>query len=223
MFHQSTDSWLVVILIFPTFSLFPYISNTFLPSQTSIEMPPSASLPYLEDNLEETVLSPAPQNCIVRCRISRDKKGMDRGMYPTYYLHMERHDQKDCFLLAGRKRRRHSTSNYLISCDATDLTRGGDGFVGKVRANFVGSQFNIYDNGPSPKAGQSNDQSRRELAGVVYVSWNRTQTDIGGLETEQKFASFVVAELFGFSEREERVINFLPHMWCSLSVIILAS
>lgn len=25
-----------------------------------------------------------------KCRITRDRKGMDRGLYPTYFLHLER-------------------------------------------------------------------------------------------------------------------------------------
>ncbi|KAG7261232.1 hypothetical protein CRUP_032525 [Coryphaenoides rupestris] len=37
------------------------------------------------------------------------------------------------FLLAGRKRKKCGTSNYLISIDATDLSRGGENFVGKLR------------------------------------------------------------------------------------------
>ena len=45
-------------------------------------------------NLEEFVLDPAPQGQTIKCRITRDKKGMDRGIYPTYYLHMERDDGK---------------------------------------------------------------------------------------------------------------------------------
>lgn len=37
------------------------------------------------------------------------------------------------FLLAGRKRKKSKTSNYLISIDPTDLSRGGDNFIGKLR------------------------------------------------------------------------------------------
>ena len=46
------------------------------------------------DDLDKFCLSPAPQGVTVRCRISRDKKGVDRTMYPTYFLHMERDDGK---------------------------------------------------------------------------------------------------------------------------------
>jgi len=37
------------------------------------------------------------------------------------------------FLLAGRKRKKSKTSNYLISIDPIDLSRDGDAFVGKLR------------------------------------------------------------------------------------------
>ena len=37
------------------------------------------------------------------------------------------------FLLAGRKRKRSKTSNYLISIDPIDLSRDGDSYVGKLR------------------------------------------------------------------------------------------
>lgn len=45
-------------------------------------------------NLEEFVLRPASRGVTVKCRISRDKKGMDRGLYPTYFMHMERDDNR---------------------------------------------------------------------------------------------------------------------------------
>ncbi|KAF7232536.1 hypothetical protein EG68_06086 [Paragonimus skrjabini miyazakii] len=82
----------------------------------------------------------------IRCRITRDKHGMDRGIYPTYYLHMEREDRK-FFLLAARRRKRSATSNYVISSDATDLSRNAYSFAGKLRANFLGTQFVVYTGG----------------------------------------------------------------------------
>ena len=55
--------------------------------QPKEERPPS---PVIEvDNLEEFVLRPAPQGTTIKCRVTRDKKGMDRGLYPTYYLHLD--------------------------------------------------------------------------------------------------------------------------------------
>ncbi|XP_053397003.1 tubby protein homolog isoform X3 [Mercenaria mercenaria] len=126
--------------------------------------------PDMTENLDDFVLKPAPQGVTIKCRITRDKKGVDRGMYPTYFLHMEREDAKRdvkrIFLLAGRKRKKSKTSNYLISTDPTDLTRGGEAFVGKLRSNLLGTQFTLFDSGENPKQGM--DRARKELIGIVY-------------------------------------------------------
>ncbi len=75
------------------------------------------------------------------------------GLFPTYFLHMEREDGRRIFLLAGRKRKKSATSNYLITTDPTDLSRTGESFVGKLRSNMVGTQFTIFDGGEPLKRG----------------------------------------------------------------------
>ena len=74
------------------------------------------------------------------------------GLFPTYFLHMEREDGKKVFLLAGRKRKKSATSNYLITTDPTDLSRAGESFVGKLRSNMMGTQFTIFDGGEPVKS-----------------------------------------------------------------------
>ncbi|KRT79974.1 hypothetical protein AMK59_8140, partial [Oryctes borbonicus] len=123
----------------------------------------------IEGNVEKFVLQPAAQKVLYKCRITRDRKGMDRGLYPTYFLHLERDYGKKVFLLAGRKRKKSATSNYLISTDPTDLSRGAESFVGKLRSNLLGTQFTVYDNGRSPRKGLAEDTlPRQELAAVIY-------------------------------------------------------
>jgi len=124
----------------------------------------------LED-LDQFVLDPAPQGALVKCRITRDRKGMDRGLFPTYFLHMEREDGRKVFLLAGRKRKKSATSNYLMSTDPTDLSRGGDAFVGKLRSNMLGTQFTIFDGGVPTKSRsllQDRSGQRQEISAVLY-------------------------------------------------------
>ena len=65
---------------------------------------------------------------------------------------MEREDGKKVFLLAGRKRKKSATSNYLITTDPTDLSRAGESFVGKLRSNMMGTQFTIFDSGEPLKS-----------------------------------------------------------------------
>ncbi|EPQ17355.1 Tubby-related protein 1 [Myotis brandtii] len=117
----------------------------------------------------EFVLQPAPQGRTVRCRLTRDKRGMDRGLYPSYFLHLD--SEKKVFLLAGRKRKRSKTANYLMSSDPTNLSRGGENFVGKLRSNLLGNRFTVFDNGQNPGRGGGGadvGSLRQELAAVIY-------------------------------------------------------
>ncbi|XP_058882912.1 tubby protein homolog isoform X1 [Acipenser ruthenus] len=134
--------------------------------------PPQADDSSIEvENLEEFSLRPAPRSITIKCRITRDKKGMDRGLYPTYFMHLEKDDGRKVFLLAGRKRKKSKTSNYLISVDPTDLSREGESFVGKLRSNMMGTKFTVYDNGTNPTKAQGlleESNTRQEMAAICY-------------------------------------------------------
>nr|XP_019933327.2 protein king tubby 2 [Aedes albopictus] len=114
--------------------------------------------------VEQWVTQPAPQGVLYKCRITRDRKGMDRGLFPIYYLHLERDYGKKVFCLAGRKRKKSKTSNYIISCDPTDLSRQADGFVGKLRSNVFGTTFFVYDSNKK----EDHANPRLDLAVVIY-------------------------------------------------------
>ncbi|XP_071618592.1 tubby protein homolog isoform X9 [Heliangelus exortis] len=150
---------------------------------------PSTNEPLIDvDDLEEFAMRPAPQGATVKCRITRDKKGMDRGMYPTYYLHLEREHGKKVFLLAGRKRKKSKTSNYLISIDPTDLSRGGESFIGKLRSNLMGTKFTVYDNGVNPIKTTSTLEAtvlRQELAAICY------ETNVLGFKGPRKMSVII--------------------------------
>ncbi|KAL0962956.1 hypothetical protein UPYG_G00347680 [Umbra pygmaea] len=151
---------------------------------------PTAESPLIEvDNLEEFVVRPAPRNVTVKCRITRDKKGMDRGLYPTYFMHMEREDGRKLFLLAGRKRKKSKTSNYLISVDATDLSREGESFMGKLRSNMMGTKFTVYDNGTNPcknpGALLEESNTRQEMAAICY------ETNVLGFKGPRKMTVII--------------------------------
>ena len=54
--------------------------------------PPCAPGPRLGEDMREYVLRPAMRGRTVQCRISRDKRGVDKGMFPFYYLYLEAAD-----------------------------------------------------------------------------------------------------------------------------------
>ncbi|CAI5636261.1 tubby-related protein 3 isoform X2 [Oreochromis niloticus] len=156
-------------------------------------------------NLEEFVLRPAPRGVTVKCRITRDKKGMDRGLYPTYYMHMEKEDCKKVFLLAGRKRKKSKTSNYLISVDATDLSREGESFIGKLRSNLMGTKFTVYDNGTNPcknpGALLEESNTRQELAAICY------ETNVLGFKGPRKMTVIIPGMNMNFERLPVRPQN----------------
>ena len=125
---------------------------------------------------------------------------MDRGLYPTYFLHLERKNGTKTFLLAGRKRKRSKTSNYLISTDPTDLSRSADSFTGKLRSNMLGTQFVVFNNGISYRKFDfkvHNEQDlRQELAAIIY------ETNVLGFKGPRKMTVI----LPGMNSENERVV-----------------
>ncbi|KRY50849.1 Tubby -like protein [Trichinella britovi] len=165
-YSSKSDSETEQEILSPTASLNDINSTTA--EQTALV---SAALNVSEivENLEEFVLRPAAKGTTFKCRITRDKHGLDRNFYPTYFLHLEKEDGKRIFLLAARKRKKSTTSNYLISIDPTDLSRYCASFVGKLRSNVLGTQFTLYDNGENPQKSTVIDVGvRRELAAIIY-------------------------------------------------------
>ncbi|XP_035141810.1 tubby-related protein 2 [Callithrix jacchus] len=141
----------------------------------------SSPCPRLGEDKKAYVLRPALRGIRMQCYIKRDNRGVDKYLFPLYYLYLENPDGLKVqsagpaalgrFLLAGRKRRRSKTSNYLISLDPTDLSRDGDNFVGKVRSNALGTKFSIFDNGVNPDREhliRDTARIRRELGAVCY-------------------------------------------------------
>ncbi|XP_077428815.1 uncharacterized protein LOC144056172 isoform X1 [Vanacampus margaritifer] len=156
------------------------------------ERAPSPEIEF--DDLEKFVMEPAPQGATVKCRVTRDQRGMDKSMYPLYYLHLD--NDKKTFLLAGRKRKKCATSNYLISIDATDLSRGGNNFVGKLRSNLMGTKFTVFDNALNPeKALPDMSNARQELAAIIY------ETNVLGMKGPRRMSVIIP----GMDKDNERV------------------
>ena len=107
---------------------------------------------------------------MVQCYIQRRKTGLGR-LFPTYEIYLKDGDQ---FLLAARKRKKNKSSNYLISLDKEDLARQSGNFFGKLRSNFIGTEFVLYDKGTNPEKldeAQKDSaliQARQELGTVLY-------------------------------------------------------
>ncbi|KAI1702741.1 tub family domain-containing protein [Ditylenchus destructor] len=138
------------------------------------------------NNLDQFVVEPTKKNVTLKCKITRGRKGVDKGIFPIYYCHLEKSDGRRVFLLAARRRKKSATANYLISTDPTDLSRNARSYVAKVRSNALGTAFTIYGNGENPKkASVIGDSIRQELAAVIY------ETNILGLKGPRKMTIII--------------------------------
>ncbi|KAG0500468.1 hypothetical protein HPP92_000540 [Vanilla planifolia] len=55
---------------------------------------------------------------------------------------------KGSFLMATRRFRRGYHTEYIISLDADDLSQGSHAYMGKLRSDFLGTNFMLYDTSP---------------------------------------------------------------------------
>jgi len=64
------------------------------------------------------------------------------SLYPKYYVHIKNNEK---FLMAARKRPNNMTSNYLITMDNENFDKKSKYYLGKLRSNFMGTEFHIFD------------------------------------------------------------------------------
>jgi len=140
--------------------------------QTQMVPRPIEAAPAVIDtsDLRAFLMRPGPQGAMVQCYIQRRKSGLAR-LYPTYEVYLKDGEQ---FLLSARRRKKQKQSNYKVSLDRDDLSRHSSNYFGKLKSNFMGTEFQMYDNGINPEKlsdaqkDGSHVQVRQELATVLY-------------------------------------------------------
>ncbi|CAK8572846.1 unnamed protein product [Lathyrus sativus] len=88
---------------------------------------------------------PGPRDSLIQCYIKRNRNSQ------TYYLFLclnQASTDDGKFLLAARKCRRATHTDYIISLNLDDVSRGSSTYVGKLRSNFLGTKFTVYDAHP---------------------------------------------------------------------------
>uniref|UniRef100_A0A5B6Z388 Putative Tubby like protein 3 isoform 1 n=1 Tax=Davidia involucrata TaxID=16924 RepID=A0A5B6Z388_DAVIN len=110
---------------------------------------------------------PGPRDSLIQCYIKRNRSAQ------TYHLYLglnQASNDDGKFLLAARKCRRPTCTDYIISLNADDVSKGSSTFIGKLRSNFLGTKFTIYDAQP-PNAGAKVTKCRStRLVGLKQIS-----------------------------------------------------
>ncbi|KAL7082427.1 hypothetical protein ACP275_14G097800 [Erythranthe tilingii] len=109
---------------------------------------------------------PGHRDGTIQCFIKRDKSNL------TYHLFLCLSPallvENGKFLLSAKRTRRTTCTEYVISMDADNISRSSSTYIGKLRSNFLGTKFIIYDTQPphtscshNPPQGGRGPPSRR--------------------------------------------------------------
>lgn len=110
--------------------------------------------------IRDMFMKPVPSRIgQVRTTISRSKKGFDK-LFPKYHLNLSEGTHAGKFLLAAKKNTGSATSHYTISTDSEKMEKSTAHYLGKVRSNFLGTEFVIFDTGANPKQTKNEDEVR---------------------------------------------------------------
>ncbi|KAK4393689.1 Tubby-like F-box protein 5 [Sesamum angolense] len=109
---------------------------------------------------------PGPRDAPIQCFIKRDRT---TSTYRLYFGLTPSESENDKLLLAAKKIRRATSTDFVISLVVADFSRASNTYVGKLRSNFLGTKFTIYDSQPPNDASSQHisRQSRRFTAKQV--------------------------------------------------------
>eukprot|EP01018_Ginkgo_biloba_P005761 Gb_28725 [translate_table: standard] len=86
---------------------------------------------------------PGPRDSPIQCFIRRDRTTS------TYHLYLGLSPallvENGKFLLAAKRFRHATYTDYIISLDADDMSQSSSRYLGKLRSNFLGTKFTVYD------------------------------------------------------------------------------
>jgi len=72
--------------------------------------------------------------------------------------------------MVGKKRSNNKTSNYLITYNKDICSKKAPFYLGKLRSNFLGTEFNLWDHGENPKDTNDLNKVREQMGVIVYES-----------------------------------------------------
>lgn len=110
-------------------------------------------------------MKPPPNGSIIQLTILRDKDGIKNMFFPKYHVSFSENINQH--ILTVKKKPKNATPNYIFSLSKEIFNRKSDFCLGKLRSNFIGTEFTLYDAGENPKKGDPLT-CRKELALIEY-------------------------------------------------------
>ncbi|XP_078434005.1 tubby-like F-box protein 8 [Wolffia australiana] len=92
---------------------------------------------------------PGPREDTIQCFIKRDKSSLTYRLFLSLTSSFADNGK---FLLSAKRSRRTTYTEYVISMSADNISRSSNTYIGKLRSNFLGTKFIIYDSQPPQNA-----------------------------------------------------------------------
>lgn len=96
--------------------------------------------------------------------VRRDRNGISKRVYPRFDLTLA---SNSMFILASQKMNMVGTAHYNITTEWENMDKETPGYLGKLRADIAGVEYNLYGVGQNPSS-KLPDQMIREQFGAVY-------------------------------------------------------
>mmetsp|Transcript_42701 Transcript_42701/g.123430 ORF Transcript_42701/g.123430 Transcript_42701/m.123430 type:complete len:263 (+) Transcript_42701:659-1447(+) len=118
--------------------------------------------------------APLPESVgTVQCRIVRERNGISTKLHPKYTMESD----NGIFLMTAQKQVKNKTSNYAVSMCKGSVGKDADGFLGKLRSDFLGIEWVAYGPGLNPAKSDPKmptahavQHVREELVAVQYTA-----------------------------------------------------
>ncbi|KAI9113620.1 hypothetical protein K1719_015547 [Acacia pycnantha] len=108
-----------------------------------------------------SVKQPGPRDAPIQCFIRRNR---ETSTYYLYFGLVPSENERAKLLLAVKKIRKPTATEFVISFIADDFSRASSTYLGKLRSNFLGTKFAVYDSQPPLKASiQANNHSSNKF------------------------------------------------------------
>ncbi|XP_007017568.2 PREDICTED: tubby-like F-box protein 5 [Theobroma cacao] len=105
---------------------------------------------------------PGPRDTPIQCYIRRERATSTYRLYMGLSPALSGDLSK--LLLAAKKIRRATSTDFVISLVGDDFSRSSNAYIGKLRSNFLGTKFNIFDSQPPDDSTvQSSCQSHKKI------------------------------------------------------------
>lgn len=92
---------------------------------------------------------PGPRESLVQCFIKRNRATQSYHLYLGLTNSLT---DEGKFLLAATKLKHTTCTDYIISLRSDDMSRRSQAYVGKVRSNFLGTKFTVFDGNMLPSS-----------------------------------------------------------------------